>query len=335
MPDFGPIVSPGTPGAPESGPVFVARGKAVAAPLSHSADENAPFLGDFPAAPTPLASPRASDPTAIVTVFAGARAGSFAATFGTPMTIGRAPDADLVVEDAGVSAYHARIACAPGRIYYVEDLGSSTGTFLGTALIGVALLRDGDHLQLGPNVHARFAVVAPVPQSALGVRTRWGKDVLTQTYNRPTLRERLIADVLYAQRTQTSLGALVIDVDSLKEVNDRHGRVAGDRVLRTIAARIRGLLGVEDTLARHGGDEFVVLAVGSTGADALDLAERVRLAAEGLHCGPDVRITVSIGVAVLAELPPSADPARALLSTARARMHRAQAAGPNHVCAIA
>jgi diguanylate cyclase (GGDEF)-like protein len=238
-----------------------------------------------------------------------------------------------------VSPYHARIARAHGKGYYVEDLGSATGTFLGAAPIGVALLRHGDRLQLGPNVHARFAVVAPAPPLApvapppFGVPAPSGYDALTLVFNRVTLQERLIAEIVYAQRARSGLGALAIDVDNLKEVNDRCGRLVGDRVLCTIAARIRGLLGVEDTLARHGGDEFVVLAVGSTGADALDLAERVRRAAEDLHCGPGVRVTVSIGVAFLAELPVGAEPARALLSTARARMHRAQAAGANHVCA--
>ncbi len=338
MHDSGPIVPPRTPGAPESGPVLLARRAAIVAPFSRSANENGVPLHDVPRLPTPLAS----DTEAIVTVFTGAHTGPYAATFGTPMTIGRAPDADLVVDDSGVSPYHARIARARGKGYYVEDLGSATGTFLGAAPIGVALLRHGDRLQLGPNVHARFAMVAPVPAvpsvaplgtPPFGVPTPSGHDALTHVYNRLTLQERLIAEIVYAQRAQSGLGALAIDVDNLKDVNDRYGRLVGDRVLCTIAARIRGLLGVEDTLARHGGDEFVVLAVGCTGADALDLAERVRRAAEDLHCGPEVRITVSIGVAFLAELPSGVDPARALLSTARARMHRAQAAGANHVCA--
>jgi diguanylate cyclase (GGDEF)-like protein len=281
-----------------------------------------------------LPFPAAPDSEATVTVLTGTQAGQFAATFGTPMTIGRAPDADLVVEDAGVSPHHVRIARAPGKGYYVEDLGSTTGTFLGAAPIGVALLRDGDRLQLGPNVQARFAIVDPPESGPFGaLPAPSGRDPLTQAYDRLTLHERLVAEVVYAQRAQTGLGALAIDVDGLKAVNDRYGRVAGDRVLCTMAARIHGLLGVEDTLARCGGDEFVVLAVGSTGAEAVDLAERVRRVAEELHCGSDVRVTVSVGVAFLAELDAGVDPGRALLGTARARMHRAQAAGANRVCA--
>jgi diguanylate cyclase (GGDEF)-like protein len=264
----------------------------------------------------------------------GTQAGQFATTHGTPMTIGRAPDADLVVEDAGVSPHHIRIARAPGKGYYVEDLGSTTGTFLGTSPIGVALLRDGDRLQLGPRVQARFAVVDRVESAPYRVvPTPSGHDPLTHAHNRQSLNERLVAEIVYAQRARTGLGAIAIDVDSLKDINNRYGRVAGDRVLSTIAARIHGLLGAEDTLARCGGDEFVVLAVGSTGAEAADLAERVRLAAEGLHCGREVRVTVSVGVAFLDELRPDVDPARALLGTARARMHLAQAAGANRVCA--
>jgi diguanylate cyclase (GGDEF)-like protein len=198
----------------------------------------------------------------------------------------------------------------------------------------VALLRGGDRLQLGPNVQARFALVDRAGSTIDGaLSTPSGHDPLTHAHNRQSLNERLIAEIVSARRARTGLGALAIDVDSLKDVNDRYGRVAGDRVLSTIAARIHGLLGAEDTLARCGGDEFVVLAVGSTGAEAADLAERVRLAAEGLHCGREVRVTVSVGVASLAELRPDVDPARALLGTARARMHLAQAAGANRVCA--
>ncbi len=334
MQDSGPIVPPLPPGAPESGPILLVRRQPIAPPFSHSANENGGPPRKSPLAGMPLALPRAPDSEAIVTVLTGTQAGQFAATYGTPMTIGRAPDADLVVEDAGVSPHHVRIARAPGNGYYVEDLGSTTGTFLGTNPIGVALLRDGDRLQLGPNVQARFAVVDPVAPSPYEiVPTPSGHDPLTHAYNRSTLQQRLIAEVVHAQRAQTGLGALAIDVDGLKEVNDRYGRIAGDRVLCTIAARIYGLLGAEDTLARCGGDEFVVLAVGSTGAEAVDLAERVRRAAEELHCGREVRITVSIGVALLVELNAGVDPARALLGTARARMHRAQATGANRVCA--
>jgi diguanylate cyclase (GGDEF)-like protein len=322
---------PHTPGDAQSGPILLVHRQALVSPFSHSANENAVAHGKTPTAVATVALPRAPESEAIITVLTGTRAGEFAATSGTPMTIGRAPDADLVVEDAGVSPHHVRIARAPGKGYYVEDLGSTTGTFLGKAPIGVALLRDGDRLQLGPNVQARFAVVDPVTE-AYGVTP--GRDPLTQAYNRVALHGRLVAEIVYAQQAQTGLGALAIDVDNLKEVNDRCGRLAGDGVLRTIAARIRGLLGVEDTLARHGGDEFVVLAVGSTGAEAVDLAERVRSVTEDLHWGGEVRITVSIGVAFLAELEAGVNPARALLGTARARMHRAQAAGANRVCSV-
>jgi len=210
----------------------------------------------------------------------------------------------------------------------VEDLGSATGTFLGTGPIGVALLRDGDRLQLGPNVQARFAVAGPAKPATSG------HDSLTLAYDRVALHERLIDEIAYARRDRTALGVLAVDADSFNEVNVRYGRTAGDRLLCAIAARIRGLLGVEDTLARCGGDEFVVLAVGGTGAEAVDLAERVRRAVEDLHSGQEARITVSVGVVLLAEVESGVDPARELLGTARARLHRAQTAGANRVCSV-
>jgi diguanylate cyclase (GGDEF)-like protein len=88
-------------------------------------------------------------------------------------------------------------------------------------------------------------------------------------------------------------------------------------------------------LVRYGGDEFVVLAVGTNGVDARQLAERVRRAVEGLHMsarGHGVRITASIGVASLAELGAKGEPS-GLLASADARMYRAKESGKNSVCA--
>ena len=323
------------PGPPESGPVLLVHRRPAVPPFSHSANENGIPPRKTPTPASSLAFSSLPEPEALVTVITGPQAGRFASTHGTPVTIGRAPDADLVVEDDGVSPHHVRIARAAGKGYYVEDLGSTTGTFLGTAPIGVALLRDGDRLKLGPNVQAHFAVVDAVeatPPRILPASA--GHDPLTGAHNRLALNERLIAEILHARRAKADPGVFALDLDNLKDVNDRHGRGAGDTVLRTMAARIRGLLGAEDTLARCGGDEFVVLAVGSAGQDAIDLAERVRRAAERLHGGRDARITVSIGVASLSELRRAAtNPRTPCFVSARARMHRAQAAGANRVCA--
>ena len=131
----------------------------------------------------------------------------------------------------------------------------------------------------------------------------------------------------------------MIDVDGLKAVNDLFGHLAGDRALCTIAARILRALRAEDVLARYGGDEFVVLAVGSDrSATPCSPLERVRRAVEGLRMSArdrDVRITVSIGLASLSELEVTGEGGDALLSLADERMYEAKAAGRNRVCTTA
>jgi diguanylate cyclase (GGDEF)-like protein len=271
-------------------------------------------------------------------VLTGLQAGRLEAMNGAPVTIGRAPDAALVVDDPGVSWHHARIARSAAGAYYAQDLGSTNGTYLRSVRIGVAPLHGGDLLQLGPHVRVRFALLDAVEERLhRQLYESSVHDALTHVFNRKYLNDRLLAEVAHARRTQGEASILMIDVDCLKDVNDRFGHLAGDRALCTIAARIQSVLRVEDVLARYGGDEFVVIATGTRVAEAAQLAERVRRTVEGLHMGArgrDVRITASIGVASLEELPPNDDPVAALVAAADARMYRAKVTGRNRVCAV-
>ena len=264
-------------------------------------------------------------------------AGRLATIEETPITIGRASDADLVVaDDNGVSRHHARFHRAADGAFYAEDLGSTNGTFLRGERISVAMLHGDDLVQLGPQLQVRFAIVDSLEESLYRQLYESSvHDPLTQAFNRKYLNDRLHAEVSHARRANGAVAVLMIDVDCLKEVNDRFGHLAGDRALRMVAARLLRVLRVEDMLARYGGDEFVVVAVGTAGAGARQLAERVRRAVEDLHIGArgsEVKITASIGVASLAEFEASNEPAAALLASADARMYAAKASGRNFVC---
>jgi two-component system cell cycle response regulator len=288
--------------------------------------------GSCPQLNTPLlpaSLPPAANARATLTVLTGLQAGRLVAVDGAPVTIGRGPGADLVVHEAGVSRLHARVARLPRGAFYVEDLGSSKGTFVGAARVGVSLLHQVDLLQLGPQLRVRFAIVDSVEDSLYRQLYDFSThDPLTHPFNRKYLSR--------ARCASGDVAVLMIDVDALKTVNDRFGHLAGDRALCTVAARIKRVLRVEDVLARHGGDEFVVLVSGTDRADAIRLAERVRRAVEGLRMGArgrEVAITTSIGVASLAELAASDEPVTALVAMADARMHGAKASGGNRVFA--
>ena len=276
---------------------------------------------------------------ATLTLITGVRAGQFVATDGPPVTIGRAPDSDLVVDDdTGVSRHHVRVGRRADGAFFAEDLGSTNGTFLGSQRLGLALLHGGDLLRLGPAVRVRFALVDAVE---LALRRRIYEssmhDPLTHVFNRQYLNDRLLAEIVRARSTRDDLAVLMIDVDNLKAINDLYGHLAGDRALCAIAARIQHVLRAGDVLARYGGDEFLVLVVGVVAGEEAPLAERVRRAVEGLAMSAQsrsVRITASIGLASLAEIDATDDPAGALIALADARMYTAKAAGKNRVSVV-
>jgi diguanylate cyclase (GGDEF)-like protein len=100
------------------------------------------------------------------------------------------------------------------------------------------------------------------------------RDPLTRAYNRRYFDDRLFSELSFARRHGAPLGLLMVDLDHFKRINDVYGHQAGDVVLRVVAATIQRLMRPEDVVARYGGDEFVVIARGTTLRNAEILAER-------------------------------------------------------------
>lgn len=151
-------------------------------------------------------------------------------------------------------------------------------------------------------------------------------DVLTGLLNRRAVQARLEQEVARARRHGHPLSFLLIDVDHLKEVNDRAGHRGGDLALRQTAAALLEGARAEDVCGRWGGDEFVVLAPSTAGVDARNLAERIRAMAGGGEAqGP----TVSIGVSTLDE--DGGAGAAALVNDADDALYRAKQRGRNRV----
>ena len=123
-------------------------------------------------------------------------------------------------------------------------------------------------------------------------------DTLTGLANRRRLQIQIVEELNRADRYDTPLALLLIDLDRLKDVNDRYGHPSGDRALQTVAEALRQTCRTTDLAARHGGDEFAVLAVNTTAAEALSLAQRILDAVYRLSMR-DVPVTVSIGVSDL------------------------------------
>ena len=127
-------------------------------------------------------------------------------------------------------------------------------------------------------------------------------DPLTGVANRRSLIAALDRDVARAQRMREPMALMMVDIDHFKDVNDRYGHPAGDRVLCSVVNVLRQRVRAQDLVGRYGGEEFMVLLpdTGLTGAQQLARAlckavEESRCPADGVP-GPGIAVTVSIGV---------------------------------------
>jgi len=154
-------------------------------------------------------------------------------------------------------------------------------------------------------------------------------DSLTGLPNRRLLDDRFKQAVHLAQRRDRKVAAMLIDLDNFKQVNDSFGHRAGDGVLKEVAQRLTACVRKADTLARHGGDEFVVvISEVNAEADCQVVAEKIlrALAAEFNIDGRALTLGASIGISLY---PGDAGDGDALLRSADAAMYRAKQLGRN------
>lgn len=129
------------------------------------------------------------------------------------------------------------------------------------------------------------------------------RDGLTGLLNYATFYDALAREVLRAQRYETPLSLILIDLDHFKGVNDRFGHLAGDKILTDLSDRIRQALRAADLAARYGGDEFAVILPQTNREGAVRVAERIReniLAVPFEYLHTRLPVTVSLGVGELA-----------------------------------
>jgi len=160
-----------------------------------------------------------------------------------------------------------------------------------------------------------------------------GQDPLTGLMNRRAWRAVIEKECSRAKRTGARFSILMIDIDNFRQVNDKYGQAAGDRMLRITGGTIAAQLRTGDTLSRHGGEEFVVFLVDAREPGAAGLAERIRetIAVSSINWeGSTVSVTCSIGVA---EFNPAIDTAQTVVARADKAMYLAKSQGRNRVIA--
>jgi diguanylate cyclase (GGDEF)-like protein/PAS domain S-box-containing protein len=155
-------------------------------------------------------------------------------------------------------------------------------------------------------------------------------DSLTDLPNRSLLNERLVHALALAQRHQHQTAVLYVDVDNFKEINDTLGHTIGDRLLQSIADRLRSCVRGSDTVSRRGGDEFVLLLSElNCTADAEGVASMIlrSMAAPHQVDQHEIRVTVSVGIAMY---PEDGSDAESLLKHADFAMYHAKGSGRNN-----
>ncbi|AYB52491.2 EAL domain-containing protein, partial [Ralstonia solanacearum] len=156
-------------------------------------------------------------------------------------------------------------------------------------------------------------------------------DSLTKLSNRLLLEDRLEQAIQSASRNRGSFALMFLDLDGFKAVNDVYGHHAGDLLLTDVARRIVACVRLQDTVARVGGDEFVVLASVGEPADAGTLADALLAAAREpfLVDGHELRVSTSIGIALY---PGDGASQHDLLTNADAAMYHAKGTGRDTYC---
>jgi two-component system cell cycle response regulator len=125
-------------------------------------------------------------------------------------------------------------------------------------------------------------------------------DPLTNCFNRRALMQKLEQEMDRAARYATMLTGMMIDIDNFKQINDTHGHLVGDKVLKQLANLLKREQRSVDIVARYGGEEFVVLLPETTSAESRNFAERIlrRVATHDFgETGKPVRVTISVGIA--------------------------------------
>ena len=155
-------------------------------------------------------------------------------------------------------------------------------------------------------------------------------DALTEAHNKRYMLDFLERELARANRYRRPLSLVMLDLDHFKQINDIHGHLAGDHVLRELSRRLRSRIRKEELLARYGGEEFAVVLPEAGHRGALRFSEQVRalIAAEPFEFeGDRIAVTVSIGVATLTDQ----EELHHFIKRADEHMYQAKRGGRNRV----
>jgi diguanylate cyclase (GGDEF)-like protein len=261
------------------------------------------------------------------------------------VTIGRALEADVRINDLRASRLHARINSNDDpqtneTVYSITDLSSTNGTLLNGELITEALLSDGDKIVIGDHLF-RFDMLDEIDREfQQQIHRLLAHDELTGLLTSKSFFSELRREAARARSESRPFCVLMMDLDHFKEVNDTYGHLVGSKTLEETGHVVKQALRAGDVAARFGGEEFAAFLLDANYAQGLVAAERVRVAVAE-HAFPATRqdsaepnathsITISIGVAPFPD--DATDPIQ-LVELADSALYRAKRDGRNRICA--
>lgn len=247
-----------------------------------------------------------------------------------PVTIGRSSKCEIELDQESVSRLHCRISFGGAR-YGLEDLQSTNGTYVNDELIQQIDLRDGDQIKVGRSI-LKFIVGGNIEASYHEEIYRlMTVDGLTQVHNKRFFDEAVDREISRSRRYGRVFSLILFDIDHFKKINDTHGHLAGDAVLRQLGLAVQGHVRRDDIVARTGGEEFGIVAPEADGAGALELAHKLRaLIEETNFFFEETRIPVTISLGVAEWMPVHAKPAD-VIAMADEKLYEAKRGGRNCV----
>lgn len=212
--------------------------------------------------------------------------------------IGRGPDCQLDLPDSAVSRTHAYIE-PQGTSFLIADMGSTNGTFVNDEKISKHQLRTADFIRIGSHILKFLSSGHIEAQYHETIYSMMISDGLTGAHNRRFFLDALERELARSVRHKRPLSLVIFDIDRFKLVNDTHGHLAGDAVLREVAGRVLTTIRKDEVFARYGGEEFVVILPEASKEKAAGFAERLRLlTAETPVTVNDIQIAITISAGI-------------------------------------
>jgi two-component system cell cycle response regulator len=239
----------------------------------------------------------------ILTCMSGEQVGRRIMLADDRITLGRSPDATIMLQDTHVSRLHLTIQYdAASGGYRIQDLGSSNGTLLNETRITDAVLRDGDKIIIGSTM-LRFSWADTLDlQFQNEIDHLMNIDALTGLVVKRRFDEELNRFVAVARKQGGSLAMMMMDMDGIKQINDTYGHAFGAYAISETGRIIKKLVGNKGLASRFGGDEFMSFIPNASLVMARCIGEEIRESVEIHSFVKDsitLKPTICIGISAL------------------------------------